>query len=71
MLVYAVYYQALASSPNRFDCRITPRSLEHARIIKTQLAEFTPLFEAYERGISEEDKAFLKEMREREQKMLA
>ncbi|KAJ7170769.1 cytochrome P450 [Mycena crocata] len=65
------YAQALASFPNLFKCEITPRSPDHARIIRQQFMDYTPLFQAYEREISADDLKFVEALREKEKKSLA
>ncbi|KAJ7610299.1 cytochrome P450 [Mycena polygramma] len=65
------YAQALASFPNPFECQITPRSPEHALIIRKQFMDYTPLFQAYEREISPEDLAFVEDLRAKEKKIIA
>ncbi|KAJ6573872.1 cytochrome P450 [Mycena vulgaris] len=65
------YAQALASFPNPFKCKITPRTPGHAQLIRKQFMEYTPLFQAYEREISPEDLKFVEELRESEKKLLA
>ena len=46
-------------------CTVTPRSQQHAEIIKNEFAAAEAAFAPYEHGLSEEDRAFI-EMRRRE-----
>jgi hypothetical protein len=70
MVAHALYHQALASFPNKFDCNIVPRSTQHANVIRKQFVNCIPNYEAYEKEISREDKAFVDELRRSEKELL-
>jgi len=57
------YVKGILTCPNPFECTITPRSQEHAEIIKRQFANCTPSFLPYEHEISNEDKVFVEAQR--------
>jgi hypothetical protein len=67
---HALDPQALASFPNKFDSNIVPRSTHHANVIRKQFVNCIPNYEAYEKEISKEDKAFVDELRRREKELL-
>ncbi|KAI0088621.1 cytochrome P450 [Irpex rosettiformis] len=57
------FAQALASSPNPFQFTIKPRSAKHAEIIRQRFLEATPILQQFEHGISDDDAAFLSDIR--------
>ncbi|KAJ3839896.1 cytochrome P450 [Lentinula raphanica] len=55
------YHKGILAVPKPFKCRITCRSPGHAQIIERDFwSEAIPIFERFERNLSEEDEAWLK-----------
>ncbi|KAF8599139.1 cytochrome P450 [Ceratobasidium sp. AG-I] len=59
------YSKGVLPCPEPFMCTVTPRSKQHAEIIKNEFAAADAAFAPYEHGLRDEDKAFI-EARRRE-----
>lgn len=55
--------QGAATGPKPFMCTITPRSKQHAEIIKHNFSAAEAAFAPYEHGLREEDRAFIEARR--------
>jgi len=58
------FAQGMLTSPNRFDCVITPRSAHHVEVIKQNYLHASSAFEPFEHGLSPEDRAFVSQTRD-------
>jgi hypothetical protein len=56
--------QGILTSPKPYEFSITPRSEQHARIIRGQFADTIPMFLPYERRLDDEDKKLLLKLRQ-------
>ncbi|KAF8600199.1 cytochrome P450 [Ceratobasidium sp. AG-I] len=57
------YTKGIATCPEPFMCTITPRSKQHAELIKHEFAAAEATFAPYEHGLREEDRAFIERRR--------
>jgi hypothetical protein len=64
LILSTQYVQGMLTSPNRFDCVITPRSAHHVEIIKQNYLHASSTFEPFEHGLSPEDRAFVSQTRD-------
>ncbi|KAF8602930.1 cytochrome P450 [Ceratobasidium sp. AG-I] len=58
------FSKGIATYPEPFMCTITPRSKQHAEIIKHEFAAAEGVFAPYEHGLREEDRAFIEARRQ-------
>jgi hypothetical protein len=58
--------QGIAATPNPWEFSITPRSEQHARIIRRKYADTIPMFLPYEHRLSQEDKDWLLKTRQQD-----
>jgi hypothetical protein len=59
LLCLANLSQGILTGPKPYELSITPRSEQHARIIREQYADVIPTFSPYEHRLSDEDKEWL------------
>lgn len=50
--------------PNPFECSITPRTPQHAEMIKRDFLGAVSAFEPFEHDLDEDDKIFVEKQRE-------
>jgi hypothetical protein len=52
-------FKGVVVAPKPFECRITPRSEEHAAVIHREFREVIPFFAPYEERLDKDDKNWL------------
>lgn len=57
------FAQGILTGPNRFECEITPRSIDHTGVIKQEFLSATQTFEPFEQQLDPADEAFLSKLR--------
>jgi hypothetical protein len=55
--------QGILTGPSRFECEITPRSAQHAEVIKRELLSATQTFEPFEQQLDPADREFVTQLR--------